>query len=69
MDGLPEACHRRLFLIPAEGVLEQRRQKARAKQGATKLSEWEAVQPVPGAEVEAVEPGSRHHQEDASQGQ
>lgn len=69
MDGLPKARHHRLLLIPAEGVLEQRRQKARAKQGATKLSEWEAVQPVPGAEIEVVEPGGEHYQEDTSQGQ
>ena len=55
-DGLPEARHRRLFLVPAEGVLEQRRQNARTKQGATELTEWETVQPAPGAEIEVVEP-------------
>lgn len=67
-DGLPEARHRQLFLVPAEGVLEQRRQKARTKQGATELTEWETVQPTPGAEIKVVEPARENHQEDACQG-
>ena len=69
MDGLPEARHRGLLLIPAEGVLKQGGQDTSTKQGATKLSEWEAVQPVPGAEIEVVEPGGEHYQEDTGQGQ
>ena len=68
-DGLSEARHRRLFLVSTEGVLKQGGQDTITKQGATKLSEWEAVQPVPGAEIEVVEPGGEHYQEDACQGE
>ena len=56
-------------MVSTEGVLKQGGQDTGAKQGATQLSEREAVQPAPGAEVEVIKPGGEHHQEDTGQGE
>ena len=68
-DRLAEAIGHRPFLIPPEGVLEERREQPRTKQRPTQLTQRQGVQPLPTSQLQRGQPGVEHHEKDAGQGE
>ena len=68
-DNLVEVGKRARFLVFPEGVLEERREQPRTKQGPTQLTQWQRMQPLPVTQLQRGQPSVEHHEEDTCQRQ